>query len=84
MLAGKEEEEEDACEVGDPHHPEGGVVVDSFGKDASEEDAESHARIPRGEEGGVGCTTLVVGGEIDEHVLIGWIHVTVAESYDEG
>ena len=43
VLAGMEEEEEDAGEVGYPHHPEGGVVVDGFGEDASEEDAESHA-----------------------------------------
>ena len=83
VLAGEEEKEEDAGEVCYPHHPKGGVVVDGFGKDAAEEDTESHARIPRGEKGGVGCAALVVCGEVDEHVLISGIHVSVAQSDDE-
>lgn len=51
---------------------------------ASEDDAKSHANVPAGEEGGIGCASLVVGSEVDEHRLHAWPYMPVAEAYDEG
>lgn len=84
MGADVEEKEGYTCSVGYPGAPECGVEAPVLGEDATEEYAEAYAYVPRYEEGGIGCATLVVGGEIDEHVLECGEHVTVAKTYYQG
>lgn len=84
MRADVKKEEGYACGVGYPGAPECGVEAPVLGKDAAEEYAESDAYVPRYEEGGIGCATLVVSGEIDEHVLERGEHVSVAKTYYQG
>ena len=79
-----EEVEDDSEEVDDEGEPEGGEVACVVDGESSADDAESHADVPTGELGGVGCAALIVGCEGDEHGLHAWPDVAVAESDDEG
>ena len=58
--------------------PKGAGIAQIFSNDTTEEDAKSHADVPRDEDGGVGRATLIVAGYIDGHILEGGPHVTVA------
>ena len=61
-----------------------GGEAKTLGDDASEEDAEPHAEIPRDEDGGVGGAALIVAGYFDKHVEEGGIHLAVAETDADG
>ena len=55
-----------------------------LGHDATHQDAQSHANVPRDEDGRVGCAALVVLCHIDHHVLECGPHVSVAQSDEQG
>ena len=82
-LGGKEETEHTSA-VDQHHRPEGGGIAHEFGDDTADEDAESHANVPRDEDGRVGRAALIVSGHIDSHILEGGPHVTVAETNQQG
>ena len=82
--AGEGEEGGDACHIHDDHGPEGGQVAERIGDDAAHEHAQAHADVPRDEDAGIGCATLVVAGQIDEHVLERGPHVAVAQADEDG
>lgn len=78
------EKEEDACSIDSEGRPKGSGVAEVMYCHTSEDDAETHADIPAGEEGGVGCAPLVVGSEIDKHSLHARPDVAIAETYYKG
>ena len=66
------------------HSPECGVVAKMLGNNAADEHASAHAEVPRGEYGAVGCATLVVLGNGDNHVLESRPHVPVSKPDEDG
>ena len=82
-LGGKEEKG-DTKGVDEGDSPESGIVAQELGNDASHENAQAHAKVPRDEDGGVGCASLVVGGHAYGHILEGGPHVTIAKSKKDG
>ena len=78
---------EEAADTGgiDRHdRPEGGSIAEQLGDDASEQDAQAHADVPRDEDGGVGRATLIILGHADGHVLESRPQVSVAEADEQG
>ncbi len=63
--------------------PKGCFVAEVFGNSATKEYAQAHAKVPTGEQSGVGCAALVVAGHADDHVLEGRPHVTVAQTDEQ-
>lgn len=55
-----------------------------LGYDAAQQDTQSHADVPRDEDGGVGRSALVMASYVDHHVLESRPHVTVAQSDEDG
>ena len=49
-----------------------------LGEYATEKYTQTYSHVPRHEDGAVGCAALVVLGEVDKHILVGGVHVTVA------
>ena len=77
---GAKEEEGDAEGVDQSDGPEGGGIVEELRDDATQQDAETHADVPRDEDGAVGSTPLTVLRHVDGHILEGGPHVTVAQA----
>ena len=73
-----EEEEEGANTVHNGNPPECSSIAEIFDNGTTKEDADTDAKIPAGEEGGVGSASLVVGGYADDHVLEGRPEMTIA------
>ena len=84
MLANVGEVEDDSEEVDDEGEPEGGRVAPLVDGHATKDDAEPHADVPTGEDGGVGSASLIVGRKVDEHGLESRPDVSVAKSDDDG
>ena len=83
-LSGIGKEESYAEGVAEEGNPECCVVIEVFGEDSSENHTQSHTQIPRGENRGIGSASLTVGCQIDKHVLHGGIHVSVAQTDNDG
>ena len=79
-----EEKEECASTVHDGYPPECSSITEILDDGTTEEDADTDAEIPAGEEGGVGCASLVVGSNADDHVLEGRPKVTIAKADEDG
>jgi len=84
VLTGVCEEEEDAKSVANPSNPKCCAIGEVLCNDAAKNDAESDTSLPSCKEGAIGCATLRIGSEVDEHRLEGWEHVSVAKTHDEG
>ena len=79
-----EEEKEGSDTVHDGNPPECGSIAEILDNGAAEENAYTDAEIPAGEEGGVSCASLVIGGYTDDHVLEGRPEMSIAKSNEDG
>ena len=81
MAADGGEVEDQTEQVDCPSCPEGAVVAEVFGKQTAYEHAQTYTGIPGGQDGGVCGAALRVLGQVYEHGLESWVHVTVAQAY---
>ena len=79
-----EEKEEGTGTMHDGNPPKRSSITEILDDGAAEEDADTDAKIPAGEEGGVGRASLVIGGYADDHVLECWPEVTIAQANEDG